>query len=116
MYLYYFNGESISGSLKFADELLFSHLYAVDQLGIDIYSKASRYLYLTMLNFQIDVYRFGKTTPAEPMLKKASIPLNCARNKKELIKIIVFIKKICNFAEKISRNIKNIYWKDVYLI
>jgi glycosyltransferase involved in cell wall biosynthesis len=99
MYLYYFNGESISGSLKFADELLFSHLYAVDQLGIDIYSKASRYLYLTMLNFQIDVYRFGKTTPAEPMLKKASIPLNCARNKKELIKILLMrifgVKGLC---------------------
>ena len=42
MYLYYFNGESISGSLKYADELLSSHLYAVEQLGIDIYSKASR--------------------------------------------------------------------------
>ena len=99
MYLYYFNGESISGSLKFADELLSSHLYAVEQLGIDIYSKASRYLYLTMLNFQIDAYRFAKTTPSEPVLRKNPIPLSCARNKKELIKILLMrilgVKGLC---------------------
>ena len=99
MYLYYFNGESISGSLKFADELLSSHIYAVEQLDIDIYSKASRYLYLTMLNFQIDAYRFAKTTPAEPVLRKNPIPLSCARNKKELIKILLLrifgVKGIC---------------------
>ena len=99
MYLYYFNGESISGSLKFADELLSSHIYAVEQLDIDIYSKASRYLYLTMLNFQIDAYRFAKTAPAEPILRKNPIPLRCARNKKELIKILLLrifgVKGIC---------------------
>ena len=99
MYLYYFNGESISGSLKFADELLSSHLYAVEQLGIDIYYKNSRYLYLTMLNFQIDAYRFAKTTPAEPVLRKNPIPLSCARNKKELIKILLMrilgVKGLC---------------------
>ena len=99
MYLYFFNGESISGSLKFADELLSSHIYAVEQLDIDIYSKASRYLYLTMLNFQIDAYRFAKTTPAEPVLRKNPIPLSCARNKKELIKILLLrifgVKGIC---------------------
>ena len=99
MYLYYFNGESISGSLKFADELLSSHLYAVEQLGIDIYSKASRYLYLTMLNFQIDAYRFAKTTPSEPVLRKNPIPLSYARNKKELIKILLMrilgVKGLC---------------------
>ena len=99
MYLYYFNGESISGSLKFADELLSSHIYAVEQLDIDIYSKASRYLYLTMLNFQIDAYRFAKTTPPEPVLRKNPIPLRCARNKKELIKILLLrifgVKGIC---------------------
>ena len=99
MYLYYFNGESISGSLKFADELLSSHIYAVEQLDIDIYSKASRYLYLTMLNFQIDAYRFAKTTPSEPVLRKNPIPLSCARNKKELIKILLMrilgVKGLC---------------------
>ena len=91
MYLYYFNGESISGSLKYADELLSSHIYAVEQLGIDIYSKASRYLYLTMLNFQIDAYRFAKTAPIEPVLKKNPIPLSYARNKKEWIKILLML-------------------------
>ena len=99
MYLYYFNGESISGSLKYADELLSSHIYAVEQLGIDIYSKASRYLYLTMLNFQIDVYRFAKTEPTEPVLKKNPIPLSYARNKKEWIKILLMrmlgVKGMC---------------------
>ena len=89
MYLYYFNGESISGSLKYADELLSSHIYAVEQLGIDIYSKASRHLYLTMLNFQIDAYRFAKPSPIEPVLKKNSIPLSYARNNKEWIKILL---------------------------
>lgn len=106
MYLYYFNGESISGSLKFADELLSSHLYAVEQLDINIYSKASRYLYLTMLNFQIDAYRFAKTTPAEPILKKASIPLNCARNRKELIKILLMrilgVKGLCRLSSSVD--------------
>ena len=106
MYLYYFNGESISGSLKFADELLSSHLYAVEQLGIDIYSKTSRYLYLTMLNFQIDAYRFAKITPAEPILKKASIPLNCARNRKELIKILLMrilgVKGLCRLSSSVD--------------
>lgn len=106
MYLYYFNGESISGSLKFADELLSSHLYAVEQLDIDIYSKASRYLYLTMLNFQIDAYRFAKTTPAEPILKKTSIPLNCARNRKELIKILLMrilgVKGLCRLSSSVD--------------
>ena len=99
MYLYYFNGESISGSLKYADELLSSHIYAVEQLGIDIYSKASRYLYLTMLNFQIDVYRFAKTAPTEPVLKKNPIPLSYARNNKEWIKILLMrmlgVKGMC---------------------
>ena len=99
MYLYYFNGESISGSLKYADELLSSHIYAVEQLGIDIYSKASRHLYLTMLNFQIDAYRFAKTTPAEPVLKKNPIPLSYAKNKKEWIKILLMrvfgVKSMC---------------------
>ena len=106
MYLYYFNGESISGSLKYADELLSSHLYAVEQLGIDIYSKASRYLYLTMLNFQIDAYRFAKTTPAEPVLKKTSIPLSCARNRKELIKILLMrifgVKWLCRLSSSVD--------------
>ena len=99
MYLYYFNGESISGSLKYADELLSSHIYAVEQLGIDIYSKTSRYLYLTMLNFQIDAYRFAKTAPAELILKKNPIPLSYARNKKEWIKIFLMrvfgVKGMC---------------------
>ena len=89
MYLYYFNGESISGSLKYADELLSSHLYAVEQLGIDIYSKASRRLYLTMLNFQIDAYRFAKSTPKGPILKKNPIPLRYAQNKKDFTKILL---------------------------
>ena len=105
MYLYYFNGESISGSLRFADELLSSHIYAVEQLGIDIYSKPSRHLYLTMLNFQIDAYKFAKTTPAEPVLKKNPIPLSYARNKKELIKILLMrvfgIKGICRIFKKL---------------
>ena len=104
MYLYYFNGESISGSLKYADELLSSHIYAVEQLGIDIYSKASRYLYLTMLNFQIDVYRFAKTAPIEPVLKKNSIPLSYARNKKEWIKILLMrilgVKGMCRLINR----------------
>ena len=99
MYLYYFNGESISGSLKYADELLSSHLYAVEQLGIDIYSKASRRLYLTMLNFQIDAYRFAKSTPKEPILKKNHIPLRYARNKKDFTKILLMrllgVKNMC---------------------
>ncbi len=99
MYLYYFNGESISGSLKYADELLSSHIYAVEQLDIDIYSKASRYLYLTMLNFQIDAYRFAKTAPAEPILKRNPMPLSYARNKKECIKILLMrmfgVKGMC---------------------
>ena len=106
MYLYYFNGESISGSLKYADELLSSHIYAVEQLGIDIYSKASRYLYLTMLNFQIDAYRFAKTAPVEPILKKASIPLSCARNRKELIKILLMrifgVKGLCRLSSSVD--------------
>lgn len=104
MYLYYFNGESISGSLKYADELLSSHIYAVEQLGIDIYSKASRYLYLTMLNFQIDVYRFAETTPTEPVLKKNPIPLSYARNKKEWIKILLMrmlgVKGMCRLINR----------------
>ena len=104
MYLYYFNGESISGSLKYADELLSSHIYAVEQLGIDIYSKASRYLYLTMLNFQIDVYRFAKTTPSEPVLTKNPIPLSYARNKKEWIKILLMrmlgVKGMCRLINR----------------
>jgi hypothetical protein len=99
MYLYYFNGESISGSLKYADELLSSHLYAVEQLGIDIYSKASRRLYLTMLNFQIDAYRFAKSTPKEPILKKNPIPLRYAQNKKDFTKILLMrilgVKNMC---------------------
>ena len=99
MYLYYFNGDSISGSLKYADELLSSHIYAVEQLGIDIYSKVSRYLYLTMLNLQIDAYRFAKTAPAELILKKNPIPLSYARNKKEWIKILLMrmfgVKGMC---------------------
>ncbi len=99
MYLYYFNGESISGSLKYADELLSSHLYAVEQLGIDIYSKASRRLYLTMLNFQIDAYRFAKSTPKEPILKKNQIPLRYAQNKKDFTKILLMrilgVKNMC---------------------
>jgi len=99
MYLYYFNGESISGSLKYADELLSSHLYAVEQLGIDIYSKASRRLYLTMLNFQIDAYRFAKSTPKEPILKKNPIPLHYAQNKKDFTKILLMrilgVKNMC---------------------
>lgn len=99
MYLYYFNGESISGSLKYADELLSSHLYAVEQLGIDIYSKSSRRLYLTMLNFQIDAYRFAKSTPKEPILKKNHIPLRYARNKKDFTKILLMrllgVKNMC---------------------
>ena len=106
MYLYYFNGESISGSLKYADELLSSHIFAVEQLGIDIYAKASRYLYLTMLNFQIDAYRFAKTAPVEPILKKASIPLNCARNRKELIKILLMrmfgVKGLCRLSSSVD--------------
>jgi len=99
MYLYYFNGESISGSLKYADELLSSHLYAVEQLGIDIYSKTSRRLYLTMLNFQIDAYRFAKSTPKEPILKKNPIPLRYAQNKKDFTKILLMrllgVKNMC---------------------
>ena len=99
MYLYYFNGESISGSLKYADELLSSHLYAVEQLGIDIYSKSSRRLYLTMLNFQIDAYRFAKSTPKEPILKKNPIPLLYAQNKKDFTKILLMrllgVKCLC---------------------
>lgn len=99
MYLYYFNGESISGSLKYADELLSSHLYAVEQLGIDIYSKASRRLYLTMLNFQIDAYRFAKSTPKEPILRKNPIPLHYAQNKKDFTKILLMrilgVKNMC---------------------
>lgn len=99
MYLYYFNGESISGSLKYADELLSSHLYAVEQLGIDIYSKSSRRLYLTMLNFQIDAYRFAKSTPKEPILKKNPIPLRYAQNKKDFTKILLMrilgVKNMC---------------------
>jgi hypothetical protein len=99
MYLYYFNGESISGSLKYADELLSSHLYAVEQLGIDIYSKVSRRLYLTMLNFQIDAYRFAKSTPKEPILKKNPIPLRYAQNKKDFTKILLMrllgVKCLC---------------------
>jgi glycosyltransferase involved in cell wall biosynthesis len=99
MYLYYFNGESISGSLKYADELLSSHLYAVEQLGIDIYSKVSRRLYLTMLNFQIDAYRFAKSTPKEPILKKNPIPLRYAQNKKDFTKILLMrilgVKNMC---------------------
>ena len=99
MYLYYFNGESISGSLKYADELLSSHLYAVEQLGIDIYSKASWRLYLIMLNFQIDAYRFAKTTPKEPILKKNPIPLRYAQNKKDFTKILLMrllgVKGLC---------------------
>ena len=99
MYLYYFNGESISGSLKYADELLSSHLYAVEQLGIDIYSKASRRLYLTMLNFQIDAYRFAKSTPKEPILRKNPIPLRYAQNKKDFTKILLMrllgVKCLC---------------------
>ena len=99
MYLYYFNRESISGSLKYADELLSSHLYAVEQLGIDIYSKASRRLYLTMLNFQIDAYRFAKSTPKEPILKKNPIPLRYAQNKKDFTKILLMrilgVKNMC---------------------
>ena len=106
MYLYYFNGDSISGSLKYADELLSSHIYAVEQLGIDIYSKVSRYLYLTMLNFQIDAYRFAKTAPVEPILKKASIPLSCARNRKELIKILLMrifgVKGLCRLSSSVD--------------
>ena len=100
MYLYYFNGESISGSLKYAQELLSSHLYAVEQLGIDIYSKDSRYLYLTMLNFQIDAYRFAKTETIEPILKANPIPLHYARNVKELVKILIMrifgVKALCS--------------------
>ena len=99
MYLYYFNGESISGSLKYADELLSSHLYAVEQLGIDIYSKPSWRLYLTMLNFQIDAYRFAKSTPKEPILKKNPIPLRYAQNKKDFTKILLMrllgVKGLC---------------------
>ena len=99
MYIYYFNGESISGSLKYADELLSSHLYAVEQLGIDIYSKASRRLYLTMLNFQIDAYRFAKSTPKEPILRKNPIPLRYAQNKKDFTKILLMrilgVKNMC---------------------
>ena len=99
MYLYYFNGESISGSLKYADELLSSHLYAVEQLGIDIYSKVSRRLYLTMLNFQIDAYRFAKSIPKEPILKKNPIPLRYAQNKKDFTKILLMrllgVKNMC---------------------
>lgn len=104
MYLYYFNGESISGSLKYADELLSSHIYAVKQLGIDIYAKASRGLYLTMLNFQIDAYRFAKTTTPEPVLKKNSIPLSYARNNKEWIKILLMrvfgVKGMCRIFNR----------------
>lgn len=99
MYLYYFNGESISGSLKYADELLSSHLYAVEQLGIDIYSKASRRLYLTMLNFQIDAFRFAKSAPKEPILRKNPIPLRYAQNKKDFTKILLMrilgVKNMC---------------------
>lgn len=99
MYLYYFNGESISGSLKYADELLSSHLYAVEQLGIDIYSKSSRRLYLTMLNFQIDAYRFAKSTPKEPILRKNPISLRYAQNKKDFTKILLMrilgVKNMC---------------------
>ncbi len=106
MYLYYFNGESISGSLKYADELLSSHIFAVEQLGIDIYAKASRYLYLTMLNFQIDAYRFAKTTPTEPVLRKNHIPLSYARNKKEWIKILLMrifgVKGLCRLSSSVD--------------
>lgn len=89
MYLYYFNGDSISGSLRYADQLLSSHLYAVEQLGIDIYSKAAQRLYLTLLNFQIDVYRFSKTKPQAPLLKNNAIGYRCARNSTELVKIFL---------------------------
>lgn len=99
MYLYYFNGDSISGSLKYADQLLTSHLYAVEQLGIDIYSKEAQRLYLTLLNFQIDVYRFSKTKPLAPLLKNNAISYGCAKNSTELVKIILLrllgVKNMC---------------------
>ena len=86
-YLYYTNKDGITQDFSNLPKLLQAQLQICKDIGIDIKSPKANRLYLSLLNTQIDICRYGHVS--EPCLPYRRLPFSTAKNYKELLKIIL---------------------------
>lgn len=102
LYYYRFNPVSITGTPRYSNiyQLLNAHLESVRMMSANLHSGQTCRQYLTILNVQLDVYRFAPHTSANLIrIPFRRLPLTVAKNKKELLKILLLntmgLKMLC---------------------
>lgn len=102
LYYYVYTPTGITGNInaELLEELLAAHLEAVQIMSADLTSSQTQLQYLTLMNVQLDVYRYSKH-PSKELIRIPSrtLPLSIAKNKKDVVKIILLnilgLKNMC---------------------
>lgn len=102
LYYYRHNPASITGIPDYHNisHLFNAHLEAVQLMSADLRSEQTRRQYLTILNVQLDVFRFAShATPDLIRIPSRRLPLSLADGSKQLLKIVLLdtigLKMLC---------------------